>query len=415
MNEVRNIIVGFEMGEKTSQICYFDRTEGEPVSLSVIAGQSQYAFPTCISKKRGEAVYHYGVEAEYFAAHQDEILIDRLLERCLLEEPVQVEDQMVKPSSLAAIFLGQALGMLGANKQTKNISGIMVTVPRLTRPLVENLREAFQILQFPAGRCFLQTYDESFYYYTISQKPEFWSRKVGLFTFEGDEVAFRCLDVNRQVRPAEAFVKAGKRAGLSLDKEQRDVDFCKMIQESFGSEMYSGVFLVGSGFDREWAVRSVPMLCKNHRHVFYGNNLYCKGACYGAREKVEGRQVKDLVYRGEDIVTGMLGMEMLVSGVHTYYPLVEPGIHWYEAKKEFEILLEDTADLVFLAGEPKSAQLQRYSMSLPGLPHRPPKATRLRISLEFESLSRIHIRVTDLGLGELFPASGLEWNETLVQ
>ena len=68
-----------------------------------------------------------------------------------------------------------------------------------------------------------------------------------------------------------------------------------------------------------------------------------------------------------------------------------------------------------LAGEPKSAQLQRYSMSLPGLPHRPPKATRLRISLEFESLSRIHIRVTDLGLGELFPASGLEWNETLVQ
>ena len=130
---------------------------------------------------------------------------------------------------------------------------------------------------------------------------------------------------------------------------------------------------------------------------------------------MEGRQVKDLVYRGEDIVTGMLGMEMLVSGVHTYYPLVEPGIHWYEAKKEFEILLEDTADLVFLAGEPKSAQLQRYSMSLPGLPHRPPKATRLRISLEFESLSRIHIRVTDLGLGELFPASGLEWNETLVQ
>ena len=200
MNEVRNIIVGFEMGEKTSQICYFDRTEGEPVSLSVIAGQSQYAFPTCISKKRGEAVYHYGVEAEYFAAHQDEILIDRLLERCLLEEPVQVEDQMVKPSSLAAIFLGQALGMLGANNLSKNISGIMVTVPRLTRPLVENLREAFQILQFPAGRCFLQTYDESFYYYTISQKPEFWSRKAekdtaGNQTGYGDTTGLLCRNL----------------------------------------------------------------------------------------------------------------------------------------------------------------------------------------------------------------------------
>ena len=79
----------------------------------MIAGQSQYAFPTCISKKPGEAVYHYGVEAEYFAAHQDEILIDRLLERCLLEEPVQVEDQMVKPSLSGGDFSGTGIGNAG--------------------------------------------------------------------------------------------------------------------------------------------------------------------------------------------------------------------------------------------------------------------------------------------------------------
>ena len=34
-------------------------------------------------------------------------------------------------------------------------------------------------------------------------------------------------------------------------------------------------------------------------------------------------------------------MELLVSGVQSYYPLVEPGIHWYEAVKDCEILLED--------------------------------------------------------------------------
>ena len=32
MNEVRNIIVGFDLGEKVSQLCYYDRREGEPVS-----------------------------------------------------------------------------------------------------------------------------------------------------------------------------------------------------------------------------------------------------------------------------------------------------------------------------------------------------------------------------------------------
>ena len=54
-------------------------------------------------------------------------------------------------------------------------------------------------------------------------------------------------------------------------------------------------------------------------------------------------------------------------------------------------------------------------MPLPGLPERPPKATRLKIRMEFESAGSCSIRVEDLGLGELFPASGMVWNETLIQ
>ena len=52
-------------------------------------------------------------------------------------------------------------------------------------------------------------------------------------------------------------------------------------------------------------------------------------------------------------------------------------------------------------------------MKLPGLPDRPRKATRLQLHLEYESPKQCTIRVTDLGLGELFPASGLEWNEVV--
>lgn len=35
MNETRNIIVGLEIGKRQSQICYFDRKEKEPISISV--------------------------------------------------------------------------------------------------------------------------------------------------------------------------------------------------------------------------------------------------------------------------------------------------------------------------------------------------------------------------------------------
>ena len=30
MNEVRNILVGFDFGEKVSQLCYYDRREENP-------------------------------------------------------------------------------------------------------------------------------------------------------------------------------------------------------------------------------------------------------------------------------------------------------------------------------------------------------------------------------------------------
>ena len=42
MNEIRNIIIGFELGEKESQICYYDRKAGE-------AGSAGGNFPVYVS------------------------------------------------------------------------------------------------------------------------------------------------------------------------------------------------------------------------------------------------------------------------------------------------------------------------------------------------------------------------------
>ena len=51
MNEIRNIIIGFELGEKESQICYYDRKAGEAVSMALQVGTSQYTFPTILDRK----------------------------------------------------------------------------------------------------------------------------------------------------------------------------------------------------------------------------------------------------------------------------------------------------------------------------------------------------------------------------
>ena len=79
VNETRNIIVGLEIGKQQSQICYFDRKEKEPISISVKTGSNQYLFPTMLSKKPGEEVWHFGMEAQYFSRNEGEIPVTGLL------------------------------------------------------------------------------------------------------------------------------------------------------------------------------------------------------------------------------------------------------------------------------------------------------------------------------------------------
>ena len=105
----------------------------------------------------------------------------------------------------------------------KSINGLMITTPVLTRPMVENIRVACREMGFPRNRCFLQDYEESFYYHTLYQKPEIWSRSVGLFVFDKDEVSYAKLEMNRSTRPVHVGVRRG--GHITLHTEYMPVSY----------------------------------------------------------------------------------------------------------------------------------------------------------------------------------------------
>mgnify|MGYP000930332707 CR=1 FL=1 len=154
-------MVGFDFGEKVSQLCYYDRREGEPVSLPVKVGTGQYTFPNVLSKKPGEEEWHFGLEVEYFVEQQDEIPVENLYTLCLKQETVEVDGATWKVGELLGKFIGNALRILGVPDLVKSINGLMITTPVLTRPMVENIRVACREMGFPRNRCFLQDYEEN--------------------------------------------------------------------------------------------------------------------------------------------------------------------------------------------------------------------------------------------------------------
>ena len=102
MNETRNIIVGLEIGKLQSQLCYYDRKEKEPISVSVKAGSNQYLFPTLLSVNPEKEIWHYGLEAEYFSANEGETAVNGLLGICILYTSTTPRDGHLDPQPSSA-------------------------------------------------------------------------------------------------------------------------------------------------------------------------------------------------------------------------------------------------------------------------------------------------------------------------
>lgn len=413
MNEVRNILIGIQLDPEKSQICYYDRKSQEPVSISTKVGSSLYEFPAFLCKIQGKEEWHFGREAEYFGSQTGGIFVENLYELWQETESIMIDGRVMEPWELMEIFFRETLKLLGVHDLVKSISSVMITCGQLSKGLVDNIRKAFAGMGFLKDICHIQDYEESFFYYTMYQKPEVWMRKVGLYDFHDGIVTYQEMSIDRKTRPAKVHLSEPQSTPLSQFQEQWDRDLSRYILDTLGDGVFSSVFLIGNEFHRDWAEKSLPLLARNRKHVFCGNNLYVKGACYGAKEKAEEKRLKEYLYMGKDLVRSNIGMEMLVQGMKVYYPLIAAGVNWYEAHQECEFILDDTEELVFLLSPMEGGERKAYAMPLENLPDRPNRTTRLHLEIECDASNQCVIQVKDMGFGEMYPATGLTWRESM--
>ena len=388
MNETKDLIIGIDFGKEYSQICYYDRKADEPRSLPVKVGSSQFEMPTSLCRRLEQRDYCVGLEAEYFAREKGGFLISDLYAVSKSRERIIVADV------------------------EKNIRALVISMETLDSVQVDNLQKACGFLGLPKEYCILQDYEESFYYYVMTQKIETWNRSVGWYSFRDRHVTFRRMVLNAGNKPVPVMLETPVETDLSEDMEQRDADFYAFVQNTLSKELYSSIQINGDGFDQEWAKKSVKLLCYQKRKVFYGNNLFARGACAAGAERLITHRLRDYRYMSRSLVLTSVGMEMRVMGAPTYYPLIEAGRNWYESSADIELILDDTDELVFVVEHMRESERRHIVMKLPGLPQRPNRTTRLSISLRYISAEECCITVKDLGFGEMFPASGKEWKET---
>ena len=412
MNEVRNLLIGIDFGKENTQICCYDRKADEPRSLSVKAGDGSYEIATNLAKRPDSADYMIGISAQQ-AEEGGTSCVKDLYEVSGKEDKIRIGDEEKEPWELTALFLKGVLRYLGVADPVKNTSALAIAAAELTPSRVENLKKACAHLGFGGKKLILLDYDESFFYYAMTQRKEPVSRSVAWFRFIGNIVEYRRMTVRNDLKPIRVTMDEPVRTDLPAENEARDEAFAIFIQKTLGQEMFSSIQITGEGFDQNVLPRSIRILCFGKRKVYFGNNLYARGACAAAKERTENHNLKNFRFISPSIINNNVGMEMRIMGSPTYHPIIRSGSNWYECESSCELILDDMDELIFEVESPGEPEKKRVAMKLPGLPSRPPRTTRLLLEMKYVSREECRIRVTDLGFGEMFPSSKKVWTETV--
>ena len=344
------MIVGIELGKKYAQICVKTDQMKEPESLSLVAGTENYRIP---------------VDADFEKKNE-------------LQEYFRKLWKLVMPYG------------------TKNAMEYLVfCLEEQSDNLREDLLEVAEIYDIPRKKIRFVDKKESFCTYVLNQSAELLSHNALL------------IENNEGIK--ENYILFKRTRTTPMITEVRNVSE-KTLEQIFLEHGISSVFLVGDDFEEDWMQQNLKIL-KNGKRVFAGKNLFVKGACYRGMELQENNE--KYLYLGEEKVCCNIALKTHRDGSEAYLQVVEGGRNWYESNTTIEVFLMDEPQIDFVILPINGKEKKNVSVVLKDLPQRPKKTTRLRIELEFLNPFSAKIRIKDLGFGELFPASDMNYEGEL--
>ncbi len=194
---------------------------------------------------------------------------------------------------------------------------------------------------------------------------------------------------------------------------QLDAELLEIAKKQCEEHNITSVFLLGDYFSKEWCRESLRYLCKGRR-VFQGNNLFSKGACYGARERVYPSTLSSsYIYLSEDKLRANIGMTCDRGQTEIYFPILDAGTSWYDAKREFDVMLVKNNTFTLNIAPVDGSRIRLAKISLEGLNVRGNKTNRVGLKFFMENPQAVQIEITDKGFGEFFPSAGRRWSECL--
>ena len=377
--------------------------------------EKTWTFPTVLCRHKVSGTWSVGEDAYAQTLRGEGSLTDKLVKLVLKEGTATLEGIRYTAVELLERFLERVLWQVQKNLGTEaGFQELVFTVRSLDERLTEALYSCGEKLGVDRARIRVIGHTEALIYYMLSQKKEIWSGTVGLFDLSEQELRYYELKVQRGLKQNAVLAEFERiEESFSLDiletpsgAKLGDKILCTCAERLMQRKLYSAVFLMGKGFEkREWAEDFMKLLCTKRR-VYMETAVFAKGAALCAADRLRPQTSYPYAMICEGHLKASVTMQVLHKGQDTAVTLAAAGDSWRESGGMLEVITEKQ-NAVELEITPFDSKKKRtVTLMLEDFPKRPEKATRVRVEVSFLDEKTMRVVLTDLGFGELFPATG---------
>lgn len=433
------VVVGFELGDDYSQISCCRLDQSMPETFSQVMGREEYNIPTMLCRalrQDDEGVrtndtdsmdrWLFGREAAKAASEGRGFPVKNLLSLAEDNSVVSVADREYAATELIGIFIKKALLKVEGYVQANEYEAVTFTMNNPNPALMSEIRGYMRDFCGEKTKIFFQSHEECFFNYLIHQPEEMWIHDVLLYDYRNEGMKEYLLTLNRNTSPATCFVETEFFPAIKLEdtdglleaeKEERygklDAAMLDILGAKLDRNVVTSVFLLGDSFSKEWFRQSLKLMCRGRR-VFQGNNLFSKGACYGAREKVQPSALSEnYIFLSDGKLKANVGMYCSKGQKDIYQPLLNAGTDWYDASVQLDVILSQSNVIELIITPVDGRKSMVAKLSLEGLVIRENKTSRIGIRLYMGDASTLIIELEDKGFGMFFASTGQKWKEKI--
>ena len=393
------LVIGLDLNDDYSQICCYGM-------------EKAWTIPAVICRRKEKEVWLTGEEAYAATLLGEGVIVDKLLNLASREGTSTIGGICYSGAELLRIFIRMMLDYPKKEFGVSEIAQLVITLDQVEGKLLDTLMYCADYLQIPRDRVHVVSHTESFIYYVLGQRKELWTNQVALFELGADRLCYYEMKVQRGLKRNIVQAEAqNQEEAFSLDildspsgARLADKILCSCGEKLLSRKLFSTVFLTGKGFERQdWAGDFMKLACRR-RKVFAEECLFARGAAGKGWDYLQEHTAYPYIFVCEGRLKSEVSLKVMSRGRERQLIAASWGDSWYESKSVLDLILDGQKEIEFFINPLESRKKRSVRIPLTGFPDRPPRTTRVQMSLAFTSETTMMAVIRDKGFGELYPA-----------